>query len=133
MTTEQKKQLVSRFIQLMSSQQTEKFGEVIAESYIQHNPMVKQGLIGIIGGAEWFESVFPDVTATIDDIVVEADKVVARVTWTGTHKGELFGVPATNKKVTWTGTDWWRIENGKLAEHWDVVDWASLMQQVQSN
>lgn len=133
MTTEQKKELVSKFIELMTSYQSEKFKDVVSESYIQHNPMVKQGLVGIMEGAKWFESVFPDITATIDDIVVEGDKVVARVTWTGTHKGEFFGIAATNKKVTWTGTDWWRIENGKLAEHWDVVDWSSLMQQLQAN
>jgi steroid delta-isomerase-like uncharacterized protein len=132
MTTEQKKQLVSKFMELMTTHQSEKFGEVIAENYQQHNPLVKQGLIGIKEGAKWFESIFPDATATTDDIVVEGDKVVARFTWTGTHKGEFFGIPATNKKVTWTGTDWWRVEDGKLAEHWDVVDWASLTQQLQS-
>lgn len=132
MTTEQKKELVSKFIELLTSYQTEKFGDVISESYIQHNPMVKQGLVGLIEATKWIKSVFPDASTTIDDIVVEGDKVVARVTWTSTHKGDFFGIPATNKKVTWTSTEWYRIENGKLAEHWDVVDWTSLMQQLQS-
>ena len=122
MTTEQKKQLVTRFIELMTSKQSHKFGEVISENYKQHNPMVKQGLVGIQEAAKWFDTVFPDATATIDAIIVEGDMVVARFTWTGTHKGELFDIPASNVKATWTGTDWWRIENGKLVEHWDVVD-----------
>ncbi len=132
MTTEQKKQLVSRFIYLLTTKQSDKFGEVISLNYKQHNPMVKQGLTGIQEGAKWFEVVFPDVQATIDAIVVEGDLVVARFTWSGTHKGELFGIPASNVKVTWTGTDWWRIENGKLAEHWDVVDWSGLIQQIKA-
>lgn len=131
MTAHEKKQLVYAFIELMTTHQSERFGEVIADTYVQHNPMVKQGLIGIKEGAKWFESVFPDAQATIDDILVEGDKVVVRFTWTGTQQSELFGIPATHKKVTWTGTDWWRIENGKLAEHWDVVDWAGLVRQLQ--
>ncbi len=131
MTTEQKKQLVSRFIELMTTKQSDKFGEVIFQDYQQHNPMVKPGLVGIQEGSKWFESIFPDISANIDAVVVEGDIIVARITWTGTQRGELFGVPASNVKATWTGTDWWRIENGKLAEHWDVVDWSSLMQQIQ--
>ncbi|OAQ43486.1 hypothetical protein A5893_17255 [Pedobacter psychrophilus] len=132
MTTEQKKQLVVRFVELMTTKQSDKFGEIISQDYKQHNPMVKQGLVGIQEGSKWFESIFPDISANIDALVVEGDIIVARITWTGTHKGELFGVPASNVKATWTGTDWWRIENDKLVEHWDVVDWSSLMHQIQT-
>jgi steroid delta-isomerase-like uncharacterized protein len=132
MTIEQQKQLVFRFIELMTTKQSDKFEEIISQDYKQHNPMVKQGLVGIQEGSKWFESIFPDISANIDAVVVEGDIIVARITWTGTHKGELFGVPASNMKATWTGTDWWRIENGKLAEHWDVIDWSSLMQQIQT-
>ncbi len=130
MTTEQKKQLVKTFVELMTTGQSKNFGQVLAEDYYQHSPDVKQGLAGIQERTRHFETVFADVAVTIDDIVVEDDKVVARFNWTGTHIGEFLGVPATNKKVSWAGTDWWRIENGKLAEHWDNVEWASLMQQL---
>ena len=130
MTTEQKKQLVKTFVELMTTNQSENFGQVLAENYYQHNPDVKQGLAGIQERTKQFETVFADVAVTIDDIVAEEDKVVARFTWTGTHIGEFLGIPATGKKVSWSGTDWWRIENGKLAEHWDNVEWASLMQQL---
>lgn len=130
MTTEEKKQLVKTFVELMTTHQSESFGRVLAEDYYQHNPDVKQGLAGIQERTKQFESVFADVAVTIDDIVAEDDKVVARFTWTGTHIGEFLGIPATHRKVSWAGTDWWRIANGKLAEHWDNVEWASLMQQL---
>ena len=130
MTTEEKKQLVKVFVDLMTTHQSQNFGQVLAENYYQHNPDVKQGLAGIQERTKQFETVFADVAVTIDDIVAEEDKVVARFTWTGTHIGEFLGIPATGKKVSWSGTDWWRIENGKLAEHWDNVEWASLMQQL---
>lgn len=127
------KQLVIQFIDLMNTGQIDRLGEVIADDYKQHNPMVEPGLIGIQNGARWFASIFPDARAVVDDIISEGTIVVARFTWTGTHRGELFGLPATNRQVSWTGTDWWRIENGKLAEHWDVVDWAGLTQQLSSD
>ncbi len=130
MTTEEKKQLVKTFVELMTTHQSQNFGQVLAEDYYQHNPDVKQGLAGIQERTKQFESVFADVAVTIEDIVAEEDKVVARFIWTGTHIGEFLGIPATHKKVSWSGTDWWRIENGKLAEHWDNVEWASLMQQL---
>ncbi len=121
MTTEEKKQLVKTFVELMTTHQSQNFGQVLAEDYYQHNPDVKQGLAGIQERTKQFETVFADVAVTIDDLVAEEDKVVARFTWTGTHIGEFLGIPATHKKVSWSGTDWWRIENGKLAEHWDNV------------
>lgn len=124
------KQLVHQFIGLMNTGQIDRFGEVIAQDYVQHSPMVEQGLIGIQNGARWFATIFPDARGEVEAIVAEGDLVVARFSWTGTHKGELFGIPATHKRVTWTGADWWRVENGKLAEHWDIVDWAGLMQQL---
>ena len=133
MDTAKMKQLVVRFVELMTTGQADKFGEVIAESYNQHGPGVAQGLTGIQQRTKQLEHVFADVTVNVDAIVAEGDIVVARFTWTGIHKGEFQGIPATNKKVSWAGTDWWRVEAGKLAEHWDNVEWASLIQQLQAN
>lgn len=133
MTSSEKKQLVVTFIKLMTSGQSDQFGQVVAQTYQQHNPDAKSGLAGIQERTKQFESVFADVSATIDDLLVEDDKVVGRFTWTATHVGPFLGLPATHKRVSWTGTDWWRIEDGKLAEHWDNVDWATLMQQLQTN
>ncbi|MEO1626568.1 MAG: ester cyclase [Bacteroidota bacterium] len=125
-----KKELVFKFIQLMETKEFSRFDEVIANDYRQHNPMVKQGLEGIREGASWFLSVFPDLSASIDEIVVEGDLVAARITWTGTHRGELFGIPASGEKISWTGADWWRIKEGKFVEHWDVVDWSQVLNQI---
>lgn len=133
MTTLEKKQLVITFIDLMTSGQSDQFGQVLAENYHQHNPDGKDGLAAIQERTKQLESVFADVTATIDDLVAEDDKVVGRFTWSGTHVGPFQGIPATHKRVSWSGTDWWRIEDGKLAEHWDNVEWASLIQQLQTN
>jgi steroid delta-isomerase-like uncharacterized protein len=73
---------------------------------------------------------FPDHHETIDDIVAEDDKVVARVRWTGTHQGEYLGAAPTGKQVTYTAITIYRIEGGKVVESWQEGDRIGLMQQL---
>lgn len=132
MTTEQKKELVVKFTEFMANKKLQQFGEVISEDYKQHNPLIKQGLEGIVEGSTWFLAIFPDLSVSIDHILVEGDLVMGHFTWSGTQKEAFMGIPASNVKATWKSMDIWRIEGNKLAEHWDVVDWAGLIQQIQA-
>jgi len=125
--------LVRRFTELCNSHQFDRVGEVIAEGYRQHNPMIGDGLEGIREGFEQFLAVFPDLTATLEALVAEGDLVAGRFTWQGTHKADFMGIPATGRTAIWSSTDWWRVEDGLLAEHWDVVDWAGLTAQLTAN
>jgi steroid delta-isomerase-like uncharacterized protein len=77
-----------------------------------------------------FYDAFPDVHFTLDDMVVEGDKVVKRYTMTGTHKGEFMGIPATNKKITLWGIEIDRIAGGKIVESWARYDTLGMMQQL---
>lgn len=73
---------------------------------------------------------FPDLQRTVDDLIVQDDKVVARTTFRGTHCGEYLGVAATGKQMTWNGITIYRLADGKLAEEWPVSDRISLGQQL---
>ena len=75
-------------------------------------------------------SAFPDFHFTIDDMVVEGDKVAVRLTATGTHKGEFRGIPSTNKKVTVSMIQIDRVVGGKFVEGWSRYDTLGLMQQL---
>jgi hypothetical protein len=77
-----------------------------------------------------FCDAFPDIHATVDDIVVEGDKVAARFTLTGTQKGEFIGIPATNKKVTAWMLQIDRFAGGKCVESWVRFDTLGFMQQL---
>jgi predicted ester cyclase len=79
--------------------------------------------------SEWYDA-FPDMHVTIDDMVAEGDKVAARVTWTGTHKGEIMGIPPTNKKVTFSLITISRIAGGKIVEDHGQFDALGLMRQL---
>ena len=73
---------------------------------------------------------FPDVKVTIDILVAEGDKVISRWTGTGTHTGELMGIPATGKRIEMTGITIVSVADGKIAEFWMESDQMGLMQQL---
>lgn len=73
---------------------------------------------------------FPDLQVTIEDMVVEGDKMVVRARFSGTHRGEFMGIPATGQKIDVAAIDVVRIEDGKAIEHWGVTDTLTMMQQL---
>jgi steroid delta-isomerase-like uncharacterized protein len=73
---------------------------------------------------------FPDLHAEVHDVIAEGDLVAARVTNSGTHQGDFVGIPATGRQARVTGVDFFRMRDGKQAEHWGGPDMASLLQQL---
>jgi hypothetical protein len=74
--------------------------------------------------------VYPDIQLTVEDVIAEGDKVVARNTVTGTHQGEFMGVGPTGKSVTYNEIFIFRFANGRVVETWGVVDVLSQMKQL---
>ncbi len=75
-------------------------------------------------------AVFPDMQITIDNIIAEGDYVAICLTARGTQKVAFLGIPATGKKITVSGFEVVRIENGKIIEHWGGTDTFNLLQQL---
>ena len=73
---------------------------------------------------------FPDLHFTVEDLIAEGDKVVARLTVRGTQQGAFMGIPPTGKHVTVTGIDINRLAGGKSVEHWLNMDTLGLLQQL---
>ncbi len=65
---------------------------------------------------------FPDLTIAVEDVMAEGDRVTARVTMRGTHSGEFQGIAPTGKRVEVKAIDMFRIEGGKIVEHWGHAD-----------
>ena len=81
----------------------------------------------------WFETAliaFPDVQFTVHDLFAEGDRVVTRWSYVATNTGPFLGRPATGRRVTDTGINIFRIENGKIADMWLVQDSLGLLQQL---
>ncbi len=74
--------------------------------------------------------VYPDIHLTVDDVIAEGDKVVARNTVTGTHRGEFMGVAPTGNSVTYNEIFIFRFADGRVVETWGVVDVYAQMKQI---
>jgi predicted ester cyclase len=77
-----------------------------------------------------FEAAFPGYQLKAEDLVAEGDKVAVRATVTGSHQGELAGIPPTGKAISASGMLIYRIAGGKIVEHWMVFDDLGVMQQL---
>ena len=106
--------------------------ECLAESFVEHNPMPGFGTDrdGFKQLVTTLHQAFPDLDITVEDRVVQGDKVVERWTCVGTHEGDFMGIPATHNRVTVEGIDISRLEGGKVAEHWTQMDSMAMMQQL---
>ena len=72
----------------------------------------------------------PDLNVSIDDMIVSVDKVVMTITLTGTHAGDLMGVPATGKPLKVHGMVLSRLENGMIIDEWEILDMLGMLQQL---
>jgi steroid delta-isomerase-like uncharacterized protein len=77
-----------------------------------------------------FRAAFPDLHVEVDEVTADGDVVMARVTPTGTHQGELMGVPPTGRTVTWVVSHCARFSDGRMIEDRIVFDRAHLMEQL---
>ena len=100
--------------------------------YVLHEPPpgAPPGPQAVAAVVAMFRAAFPDLTIEIDELVAEGDKVCARATTRGTHRGTIFGLAPTGKTVTMTGLTMVRIVDGRLVESWVKNDVAGLMRQL---
>ena len=73
---------------------------------------------------------FPDLQISVDQLLAVGDKVVGVFTFTGTHKGDLFGVSPTGKTISVRQIAIYRLENGQVIDEWEISDQLGLMQQI---
>jgi len=107
--------------------------ELYATDYVVHGSTESEDIRGLKDfkqSTSKYYNAFPDLHYTLDDMVVEGDKVAVRCTVTCTHKGEFMGIPPTNKKVKVQLIAIERVVGGKIVEDWGISDTLDLMQQL---
>ena len=132
MSNDANKALARRvFEDVLNGRSLDILDELAASDYIEHNPLPGQRT-GIDGIRDRYSMVLAAFNPhfTIEDIIAEGDKVVLRWTNAGTHVGAFLGMPPTGRSYRIPGIEIWRVEHGKLAEHWDVVDVFGQFQQL---
>ena len=122
-----------RLYELISAGDVDGFGEHAADDFVEHEetPGFERSKAGVIKMFHMYRAAFPDLRMEAEDVLVDGDKVVARVRATGTHQGAFMGMPATGKRVDVQLIDIIRFGDDGLAhEHWGVFDALSMMQQL---
>lgn len=133
MSTEENKALIRRFVDEAQSQgNIGAVDQFLITDFVDHSalfgmPPTREGVKQLF---TMLRTAFPDLHATIHDQIAEGNKVVTRKTLSGTHQGELMGIPATGKQVAIDVIDILQIAGGKITDHWTVVDQLGLMQQL---
>lgn len=108
--------------------------EHVTEDFIEHEEMpgIKAGT-GRDAAKEqisMMQKAISDLRFNVDELVQEDNKVVARVTLTGTHTGEFMGIPATGNKLEVKAIDVFHFRDGKISDHWGVTDSGAMMMQM---
>jgi steroid delta-isomerase-like uncharacterized protein len=105
--------------------------ELISSDCVVRDPnSVHKGLDGYKQFVREYLNAFPDLHFTIEDHVADEHGVATRWTCTGTHQGELQGIPATGRRVTVSGILLSKARDGKFVESWSSWDTMSLLQQL---
>ena len=133
---EENKDLIRRYMEAVDANDSGDWNvldEYIAEDFVAHNPPLPGVTLdrdGMKQASEMFRVGSPGTRHEIIMQVAEGDLVVSQIRGRGVHKGELLGIPATNKDIETTGIAIHRVRDGKIVEYWSVVDVAQVLQQV---
>lgn len=127
------KQLIRRWLAFAGRGFRGSFDEFIAPQYIGHLGEARMDLAELERLERAFAAAFPDATYSIDDLLAESDRVVARVTTRGTHHGEFQGIRPTRRPIEFTGIVIYRIADGKIVESWGEMDLMRFIRQLRAD
>ena len=122
-----------RAYDLINAGDIDGFGELMADDFVEHEEMpglapTKEGVLAMF---RMYLAAFPDMQMHAEEVLVSGDKTVTRARATGTHQGELMGMPPTGKSVDVKLIDIMQFNDaGMVREHWGLMDMFSMMQQL---
>jgi predicted ester cyclase len=135
MTTNQTRQVAIDYFNCINAGDLVAAGEHVTENFVNHSAIPEaQGRAGFISILTKMRTAFPDLSYTLDDVIVEGDRAVMRVTLSGTHHGPLafkrMPLAATGKSVKFEQIHIVRVVDGKIVEHWHGQDSLAMFRQL---
>ena len=130
MNTNTARFLAETFVQMLSTHDADLVDAFVATDYRNHNAFVDDGREANRQFWAAFFAALPDLTATMEDLVMSGDRVVGRFVYRGTHRGEFMGIPASGRPVEMRSIDIWRVADGLFVEHWDELNTLEFFQQL---
>jgi steroid delta-isomerase-like uncharacterized protein len=133
MAAETNKLVMNRFLEFINTASEKLAQELISPSAVFHVPGRTEpmrgpaGYLAIIG---MMRGGFPDIQWTLEEMVAESDKIAARFTMRGTHRGTFFGIPPTGKTISVQAMNIYRLSGGQFVEEHGQPDMLGLLQQI---
>jgi len=132
MTTDTKKLFERIPLEIFNNDNFGLIEELVSPDFVEHTlqPGVAPTREGFKQSAIALKKAFPDLRYTVEDSIETPDRIVHRLTASGTMKADYMGMRATNKRATWTEIHIGKVANGRLTEHWGLVDQLGLLVQL---
>jgi predicted ester cyclase len=132
MQEERNKQTVREFTRIFKNEHNvDGIAHLFDTSFAHHfRAPLPPGLEGFKQVGRMMNGAFPDVVVTEEDLIAGGDKVVERSSAVATHKGSLAGESPTNQRIHWTEIHIYRLQDGKIREHWVEMAMMELLQQI---
>ena len=132
MSLEQNKAIVLKFYEAFDRQDFVQGQKLMSADIVSlgldTNPL--QGCDAVMQYGMMMFAAFPDGRHILEEVIAEGDKVVTRGIFSGTHQGEIMGIPPTGKQVTFSVVHIDRVVDGKIVEHWGQGDTLAMMRQL---
>jgi predicted ester cyclase len=101
------------------------------EGFVHHfHAPLPAGFEGLRQVGIMMNGAFPDVVVTEEDLIAAGDRVIERSSAVATHKGSMMGEAPTHKRVAWSEIHIYRVEDGRIREHWAEIAMMELLQQI---
>lgn len=123
---------VERFWDAFNKRDATLLDELFSEDFVNHAalPGTPPGPAGQAQLMERLWTAFPDARFEIEHLMHDADTVACIGTMSGTHEGEILGVPGSGRRVAWRQCHLFTIANGRATSHWAIRDDLGLMRQM---
>jgi len=126
-------QVIRGALEVVNTRAFDRVGEFIAPGFVRHDLTGAYPGVDAAGVTDYLAEFLrgaPDLRVVVHDIFGAGDRVAVRLTLEGTHQGQLFGRPGTGRGFAINQLNFYRLEGGKIAETWQLVDIAGFMSQV---
>jgi predicted ester cyclase len=113
MTTDHQ-QLAERYLAMLNRHDPDAVDGFVAAGYINHNPFVADGREANRAFWSGFFTAFPDLSATMDDLIGAGDRVAGRFTYRATHRGPFYGIAPAGRPIQMRSIDIWRVQGRRV-------------------
>jgi steroid delta-isomerase-like uncharacterized protein len=131
-TLEENKTLVREFVKrIFVDRDLDAIDELVTDDFVDHVPLDSPGgPAGFRASMEKLFASFPDLTTKIEDVMGEGQRMVVRISMTGTQRGEFERIPPTNKRIEVFGLETLDVRDGKIAQRWMFRDEMAILHQL---